>query len=124
MKNAVIFLADGTESCEALITADLLQRAGIHVTTASVMGRREVLAAPKARITADCTADLRGEYRETPLLRAAAQWLDAYFGGKKPSPGLLPLAPEGNAFQQAVWRHLLAIPYGETATYRNAGPWA
>lgn len=62
-------------------------------------------------------AELRGEYRETPLLRATAQWLDAYFGGKKPSPGLLPLAPEGNAFQLAVWRHLLAIPYGETATY-------
>lgn len=67
MKNAVIFLADGTESCEALITADLLQRAGIHVTTASVMGRREVLAAPKARITADCTAE-QADYDRADVL--------------------------------------------------------
>ena len=42
--------------------------------------------------------------------------IDAYFAG-----GLtrfdLPLAPQGDAFQQAVWAQLLAIPYGETATY-------
>lgn len=30
-----------------------------------------------------------------------------------------PLAPEGTEFQQAVWRQLLAIPCGETRTYRQ-----
>lgn len=30
-----------------------------------------------------------------------------------------PLAPEGTEFQQAVWRQLLAIPCGQTRTYRQ-----
>jgi methylated-DNA-[protein]-cysteine S-methyltransferase len=29
----------------------------------------------------------------------------------------LPVAPEGSAFHQRVWRELLNIPYGETITY-------
>lgn len=44
-------------------------------------------------------------------------WLDAYFAGKRPSPASVPLAPIGSEFRQAVWRRLLAIPYGETTTY-------
>lgn len=54
--------------------------------------------------------------RETPLLAAAAQQLNAYF-----YCGLrafdLPLAPEGSGFEQAVWREMLHIPYGATRTY-------
>lgn len=37
MKHVYLFLADGTEECEALITVDLLRRAGIDVNTVSVM---------------------------------------------------------------------------------------
>lgn len=47
----------------------------------------------------------------------ATAWLDAYFSGKNPPLADLPLAPNGTAFQQAVWRQLLKIPYGETTTY-------
>jgi len=47
----------------------------------------------------------------------ASTWLDAYFAGKNPALDDLPLAPQGSAFQQAVWQQLLRIPYGETTTY-------
>lgn len=54
---------------------------------------------------------------DTPLLRQAQKWLDAYFAGKAPSPDALPLRPQGSDFQQAVWKLLLQIPYGKTVTY-------
>lgn len=50
------------------------------------------------------------------LLQAAARQLSAYFHGQLTAFDL-PLAPRGTAFQQRVWRALLAIPYGEMATY-------
>ena len=43
-------------------------------------------------------------------------WLDGYFAGERPD-SLPPLAPQGSPFRQAVWKLLLAIPYGETTTY-------
>jgi methylated-DNA-[protein]-cysteine S-methyltransferase len=42
--------------------------------------------------------------------------LEQYFEGKRRGFDL-PLAPEGTAFQQRVWRSLLDIPYGETISY-------
>ncbi len=50
-------------------------------------------------------------------LRAAAEWLDAYFAGQRPDPRALTLAPGGSGFQRLVWELLRDIPYGETATY-------
>lgn len=58
-----------------------------------------------------------GRERETPVLHAARLWLDAYFAGQRPDVSVLPLSPAGSDFQRAVWRELLAIPYGQTATY-------
>ena len=52
-----------------------------------------------------------------PAFRAVAEWLDSYFAGERPSADGLPLSPRGGAFRQRVWRHLLAIPYGELSTY-------
>lgn len=52
-----------------------------------------------------------------PILEAATQWLDAYFGGDAPSPAGLPLRPEGTAFRRLIWGLLLEIPYGKTVTY-------
>lgn len=51
-----------------------------------------------------------------PVFRQAADWLNAYFSGR-PLPALPPLAPQGSAFRQGVWRRLLEIPYGQTCTY-------
>ena len=57
---------------------------------------------------------------ETPghssLLDRVAEQLASYFAGELQEFDL-PLAPKGNAFQQAVCEAMLAIPYGETTTY-------
>lgn len=52
----------------------------------------------------------------SPLLAQAIRQLEEYFAHQRQKFDL-PLAPEGTAFQQRVWRGLLAIPYGETRTY-------
>lgn len=56
------------------------------------------------------------EARELPLFERTKKWLDIYFSGEKPdfTP---PLRLTGTPFQNRVWQMLLAIPYGETATY-------
>ena len=55
--------------------------------------------------------------KELPVLRLAVEWLDRYFAGDRPKTEDLPLAPEGSAFRQIVWRLLCQIPYGELVTY-------
>ena len=63
-------------------------------------------------------AGLAGEGAEEPLpvFDQAVRWLDRYFSGREPdfTP---PLRPRGTAFQKAVWRRLLDIPYGHTVPY-------
>jgi methylated-DNA-[protein]-cysteine S-methyltransferase len=49
-------------------------------------------------------------------LAEVVRQLRAYFAGKLRQFDL-PLAPEGTAFQQRVWRELRKIPYGETISY-------
>lgn len=56
------------------------------------------------------------ETLETPLLAAAARQLAAYFD-RRLRDFDLPLAPSGSDFDQAVWREMCRIPYGETLTY-------
>lgn len=58
------------------------------------------------------------EHREgsLPALDRAREWLTVYFSGRE--PGFTPpLHLTGTEFQNRVWRLLLAIPYGTTATY-------
>ena len=54
--------------------------------------------------------------KETPPIRQARAWLDLYFAGKEPD-FLPPIHMIGTPFQKEVWRILLQIPYGKTATY-------
>jgi len=54
--------------------------------------------------------------RDARRLRPAAAQLAEYFAGKRTRFDLR-LAPQGTAFQRAVWAALLRIPYGETASY-------
>jgi len=51
-----------------------------------------------------------------PVLLAAAAQLREYFAGARTSFDV-PLAPEGTAFQRAVWEQLRRIPYGATESY-------
>ncbi|MBO9520119.1 MAG: methylated-DNA--[protein]-cysteine S-methyltransferase [Nocardioidaceae bacterium] len=50
------------------------------------------------------------------LLRRAVEQLQAYFA-RELREFDLPLDPRGSAFQKSVWRELVAIPWGETASY-------
>jgi len=47
---------------------------------------------------------------------AAAEQLRQYFAGQRRAFDL-PLALDGSEFQQTVWRALLEVPYGKTASY-------
>lgn len=57
MSKAVVFFADGTEECEALLVVDLLRRAKVEVTVASAMGRKEIVSSHRVAITADALAE-------------------------------------------------------------------
>lgn len=50
------------------------------------------------------------------LLDDAEQQLRDYLAGRREDFDL-PLAPEGTAFQRAVWDHLATLPRGRTTTY-------
>ena len=81
MSKAVVFFADGTEECEALLVVDLLRRAKVEVIVASAMGRKELVSSHKIHLTADALAEevdysdvdlvvLPGGIPGTPNLRA------------------------------------------------------
>lgn len=53
MAKAYIFLADGCEEVEALTPADLFRRAGITVSTVSIMGSQTIEGAHKIKFKAD-----------------------------------------------------------------------
>ena len=54
---AIVFLGDGFEECEALITVDILRRAGVETIMASVMERRTVESSRNIKIQADLMAE-------------------------------------------------------------------
>lgn len=60
--------------------------------------------------------DAAGASSPDPVTRRAAEELAEYFSGRRRDFDL-PLAPQGTAFQRAVWQALTQIPYGQTMTY-------
>ena len=56
---------------------------------------------------------------ETPPVLMAAEMLREYFCGKRKSFDGLPLYAVGTDFQKKAWAALLAIPYGQTRTYKE-----
>lgn len=57
MSKAVVFFADGTEECEALLVVDLLRRAKVEVVVASAMGRQELHTSHGILMQADALAE-------------------------------------------------------------------
>ncbi len=56
MNKALVFLANGLEECEGLITIDLLRRAGVEVTTASIHDTTTICSSHKIIFEADALA--------------------------------------------------------------------
>jgi methylated-DNA-[protein]-cysteine S-methyltransferase len=59
----------------------------------------------------------RGPERIVSYLEAAARALCEYFQGERTHFDDVVLAPSGSAFEQAVWKALREIPFGETRSY-------
>ncbi len=63
-------------------------------------------------------AGLNRDHTENPLpiFDQTDRWLNVYFSGREPdfTPAM---RPRGTSFQEAVWRRLLAVPYGCIVTY-------
>lgn len=78
----------------------------LEATATQVVGVRFAERAPEGEFCA-----------QTPILKATAAWLDAYFAGRRPSASSVPLAPEGTPFARRVWALVQQIPYGRTMTY-------
>lgn len=60
--------------------------------------------------------EIKGERCETPLIKKAYIQLEEYFNGRRKEFDL-PLKLQGTDFQKSVWRELMKIPYGKTASY-------
>lgn len=60
---------------------------------------------------------ISGDLAPSPALAQAQRALDAYFAGTRQRFDLPLDLSLGTAFQQAVWRALLDIPFGRTASY-------
>ena len=104
MGKAIIYLADGTEECEALLCADLLRRAGAEVVLAAVGGRREIVSSHGVAIRADALAE-EADIAGTDLLVLPGGW-----------PGTKHLE-DCPAVQEAVlWAVEQGITKGTTAT--------
>ena len=63
--------------------------------------------------------DLSGweEAPKLPVFTLTERWLEQYFAGKQPDPGIIPLAPSGTPIQLQLWQILREIPYGSVTTY-------
>ncbi len=55
--------------------------------------------------------------KETPVLRALAEWLDRYFASEDPGKFAYRLEPAGSDYRKRVWKQLETIPYGTVCTY-------
>lgn len=56
--------------------------------------------------------------KETPLIKKTYSQIKEYFDGNRNSFDI-PISANGTEFQIKVWKELLKIPYGKTATYKE-----
>lgn len=80
--------------------------------------RKAVEAELRALQKAHQAQQARFVWRNTARSQTLQHELDQYFAGRLQTFAT-PLAPLGTPFQQAVWRELQTIPYGETRSYKE-----
>ena len=86
-----IFLAEGFEDCEALITVDMMRRAKVEIDTVSITDRPEVLSSHRVLIRADKVwAEIRPEDYDVLILP----------GGKLGTQNLEAFEPVKEAFRK------------------------
>lgn len=83
---------------------------------ASPLGAIRIVEAHGAIVSAAFIDAAPATVPTCPVLQEAKDWLDRYFRRRDPKTPPR-LAPNGTAFQKAVWEALLSVPYGETVTY-------
>jgi methylated-DNA-[protein]-cysteine S-methyltransferase len=94
-----------------------LHRAAIN----SPLGLVEIFAADKAIGRVDIggrSAESAPRAGAPPILSECCRQLEEYFSGKRRRFDLA-LDLQGTEFEQEVWRQLLQIPYGHTASYQE-----
>ena len=57
VKRALVFLAEGAEEMETVITIDVLRRGGVDVTVAGVNGDQTVVCSRLVKIQPDCALE-------------------------------------------------------------------
>ena len=98
----------------AIVRASFVLPLGRMVLAATAQGLAGVWFAGQRHLPA---MDRWPEDPAHALLREAARQLDDYFAGRRARFALPLDLRAGTAFQQSVWRALLAIPHGSTASY-------
>jgi methylated-DNA-[protein]-cysteine S-methyltransferase len=87
----------------------------MHTTISSPIGPLRVSVAEDGALTG--IAFGAGEVSDDPRFEPAVTQLNEYFAGERTAFDLA-LRPEvGSDFERRVWRELMDIPYGETASY-------
>ena len=93
-----------------------------HYIFDSSIGTIEVVECNGALVSLNVIEHLKTEEtaqnKPTALLLEAEKQLHEYLAGNR-KEFTIPLDPKGTTFQEAVWKALLAIPYGETRSYRD-----
>jgi len=56
--------------------------------------------------------------KDLAIFEETKTWLQQYFSGKNPQ-WLIPLKLEGTDYRKRVWKTLLEVPYGQTASYKD-----
>ena len=95
----MIYATTASPIGELLLVGDGSTLHGLHMQ----QGRRPVRVSREWR-------------RHDSAFRDARAQLDEYFAGAR-TEFRVPLELSGNDFERRVWRELLEIPYGETASY-------
>lgn len=85
-------------------------------TVAPAAGPGATTGASTAGASAVEAGSANGAASAAGILHQAARQITEYFAGARRDFDL-PLAPDGNPFQQRVWSLLRGIPYGQTRSY-------